>query len=179
VKLTYLAFFISLGILPTDVSFGTLGRIQESQHSSPVKIVGLKLEYLSCEPVEFKIVNTTRGQIYVTAYAERFINGSWVEETYPYAINDLNSLNSKIVKANRLKVDESLPILYKRCLRPTFVQEDDKEFSRSIANGDIKASGDVMQRIRVEIRVDDHGRKLKVWSEQFKRSPDGTLIEKK
>jgi hypothetical protein len=153
---------------------------RESAPPTPLQIQGLKPEYSSCSQVDFAIRNTSKQDVYVDVYVERFASGSWNDESYPYAINDPASLYSKMVKVDLVKPGEALSLSYNRCLKPKFVKEDEKVFRNAIEEVDAKAEktgSPTSQRIRVEVHNEARVKvSQKVWSQPFCRKPERSSL---
>jgi hypothetical protein len=154
--------------------------LTEAQNSSSpglAEIDGLKPVYTSCALVSFSVKNVSQQEVYVEVYAEKFESGSWNDVDYPYDIKDPKSRYVKriLINPDMLKPGASLPLTYDRCLRPTFVKEDDKQFRKAFIEKDSKPDSPTLQRIRVQVYVTDQGHVKavqKVFSEPFKRVVD-------
>ncbi len=159
-----------------SVSVSGANFVSEPTQESTTKLVeieGLKPSYYSCQHVDLSIRNVSNQDLYVEAYIENLVAGSWDNDAYPYAINDPSSLYSKMVKANRIGRGAALPLSYDRCRKPRFVKEDERLFKERIRRSD-KTAEDAgtprLQRIRIEIHFDDPNAKVvKTWSQQFNR----------
>jgi hypothetical protein len=151
---------------------------QTSPTAELVEIDGLKATYPSCAKVSISIKNTSQKEVYLEVYAERFESGSWNYEDYPYDLKDPKSRYVKrvLTNPNMLKPGTSLPLIYDRCLRPTFVKETDKEYRKAIIEKDVKSTPSALQSFRVQVYVLNQGHVKfvkNVFSKPFKRLVDG------
>jgi hypothetical protein len=159
---------------------GALIGAPSSPTTELVEIEGLKSQYTSCASVSFSVKNSSKQEVYLEVYAERFESGSWNYEDYPYDLKDPKSRYIKRVLTNpeMLKPGSSLPLTYDRCSKPTFVKESGDQYRKAIIEKDSKSTPSALQRFRVQVYVLDQGRAKfvkNVFSEQFKRLADGSL----
>jgi len=172
----------SIAALLSMIAFNTNLRCQGNQESVPkgsLEIEGLKPEYSTCERVEVVVRNASKSNKYVVVYAEKRTRDSWIDDT-TYALNDPESLYSKIVRASLVKPGKTALFSFDRCLRPRFVNTGDQAFRSRIAEEDRQAEeagGGTSQRIRVEIHDKGQSRVSQtVWSRPFVRRFDKTLL---
>ena len=156
----------------------TLLGAQSPTTAELVQVEGLKSTYPSCAYVSFSVKNISQQEVYVEVYAERFESGSWDYENSPYDLKDPKSRYVKrvLTNPNMLKPGTSLPLIYDRCLRPTFVKETDKEYRKAIIEKDVKSTPSALQSFRVQVYVLNQGHVKfvkNVFSKPFKRLVDG------
>ena len=158
-----------------------LRRGAQDARTNSIEITGLKSKYPSCESVEFTIQKNSKTDIHITVYVENKVSGSWIDGS-SYAINDPASLYSKTVRIDSIKSSKASTLSYDRCLRPTFVNEDDKAFRRRIGEEDKYAEHQGMpttQRVRLELHEDGKSKiSQKLYSQPFVRTADESLIER-
>src|SRR5580704_1008707 len=124
-----------------------------------VKFLGLKQIYGSCDTMNFEIQNAGARSLYFTVYAEDEKEGAWNDVENSFDLKNPQTLYHKVVIRNpkMLEHGESIKISYDRCMKPRFVDGTDKDFRERIVSADKKATSPVMQRIRVEVHILDHG----------------------
>ena len=149
---------LAIIMLPAVLLASPVALLQGPQdaRTNSIEITGLKSKYPSCESVEFTIQKNSKTDIHITVYVENKVSGSWIDGS-SYAINDPASLYSKIVRIDSIKSSKASTLSYDRCLRPTFVNEDDKAFRRRIGEKDKDAEHQgkpTAQRIRLELHED-------------------------
>lgn len=163
------------------IQIAALFGAQSSPTTELVEIDGLRSTYTSCTCLSFSVKNISQQEVYVEIYAERFESGSWNYEDYPYDLKDPKSRYVKrvLINPDMLKPGTSLPLIYDRCLRPTFVKESDKQYRKAIIEKDSKSATPALQRFRVQVYVLDQGHVKfvqNVFSEPFKRLADGDPV---